>query len=336
MIDLRSDTLTLPSKEMKEAMFSAQLGDDVFGEDITVNLLEKKAASIFGMEDAIFCPSGTMTNQIAINLYTRPGDEVICSRESHIYNYEGGGIAKNSGASVRLIERESGLINAQDVVKNINADDVHCPKSSLIAVENTSNRGGGVCYAADQLDELAEISQLNKIPLHLDGARVFNAIVAKDQNPLDYGNWFDSISVCLSKGLGAPVGSLLIGKKKFISSARRVRKVFGGGMRQAGIIAAAGIYALDNNIDRLAQDHQRANAIAKGLANCSWVEKVIPVQTNIVVFHIKQQYTNLAFIERLEKVGVKCIPFGPSRVRMVTHLDISDSDVEQVCEKLKF
>ncbi len=336
MIDLRSDTLTLPSKEMKEAMFSAQLGDDVFGEDITVNLLEKKAASIFGMEDAIFCPSGTMTNQIAINLYTRPGDEVICSRESHIYNYEGGGIAKNSGASVRLIERESGLINAQDVVKNINADDVHCPKSSLIAVENTSNRGGGVCYAVDQLDELAEISQLNKIPLHLDGARVFNAIVAKDQNPLDYGNWFDSISVCLSKGLGAPVGSLLIGKKKFISSARRVRKVFGGGMRQAGIIAAAGIYALDNNIDRLAQDHQRANAIAKGLGNCSWVEKVIPVQTNIVVFHVKQQYTNLAFIERLEKVGVKCIPFGPSRVRMVTHLDISDSDVEQVCEKLKF
>jgi threonine aldolase len=336
MIDLRSDTLTLPSVEMKEKMLSVKLGDDVFGEDPTVNLLEQNTASMFGMESAIFCPSGTMTNQIAINIHTQPGDEVICSRESHIYNYEGGGIAKNSGASVRLIERNNGLLKHEDVLNNINQDDVHCPRTALVALENTSNRGGGVCYSIDELLKIKKVCVQSEIPLHLDGARIFNAIVEKKQSPKSYGQIFDSISICLSKGLGAPVGSLLIGNEQFINRARRVRKVFGGGMRQAGIIAAGGIYALENNIDRLVDDHKRAKTIANAAKKCSWIENVIPVETNIIVCYMKQDKSNIAFIDKLEKDGIKCIPFGEGRVRMVTHLDVSDVDVNQVCEKLNF
>jgi len=336
MIDLRSDTLTLPSVEMKEKMLSVKLGDDVFGEDPTVNLLEQNTASMFGMESAIFCPSGTMTNQIAINIHTQPGDEVICSRESHIYNYEGGGIAKNSSASVRLIERNNGLLKHEDVLNNINQDDVHCPRTALVALENTSNRGGGVCYSIDELLKIKKVSVQSEIPLHLDGARIFNAIVEKKQSPKSYGQIFDSISICLSKGLGAPVGSLLIGNEQFINRARRVRKVFGGGMRQAGIIAAGGIYALENNIDRLVDDHKRAKTIANAAKKCSWIENVIPVETNIIVCYMKQDKSNIAFIDKLEKDGIKCIPFGEGRVRMVTHLDVSDVDVNQVCEKLNF
>ena len=336
MIDLRSDTLTLPSEAMQQMMLDAQLGDDVFGEDPTVNLLEKKAAELFGMESALYCSSGTMTNQIAINIHVSPGDEVICSRESHIYNYEGGGIAKNSGASVRLVERSSGILTADDVIKNINEDDVHCPKTALVALENTSNRGGGVCYSFDQMAEIAHVCKQANIPLHLDGARVFNAIVANSENPLDYGNIFDSISVCLSKGLGAPVGSVLIGKKSFIHHARRARKAFGGGMRQAGIIAAGGLYALENNITRLKDDHRRAAEIAVALESCSWVKSVVKQQTNIVVFHVVDSITNLDFIKRLEESGIKCIPFGPGRVRMVTHLDISDDDIAVISDKLQF
>ena len=336
MIDLRSDTLTLPSVEMKEKMLSVKLGDDVFGEDPTVNLLEQNTASMFGMESAIFCPSGTMTNQIAINIHTQPGDEVICSRESHIYNYEGGGIAKNSSASVRLIERNNGLLKHEDVLNNINQDDVHCPRTALVALENTSNRGGGVCYSIDELLKIKKVCVQSEIPLHLDGARIFNAIVEKKQSPKSYGQIFDSISICLSTGLGAPVGSLLIGNEQFINSARRVRKVFGGGMRQAGIIAAGGIYALENNIDRLVDDHKRAKTIANSAKKCSWIENVIPVETNIIVCYMKQDKSNIAFIDKLEKDGIKCIPFGEGRVRMVTHLDVSDVDVNQVCEKLNF
>ena len=336
MIDLRSDTLTLPSVEMKEKMLSVKLGDDVFGEDPTVNLLEQNTASMFGMESAIFCPSGTMTNQIAINIHTQPGDEVICSRESHIYNYEGGGIAKNSSASVRLIERNNGLLKHEDVLNNINQDDVHCPRTALVALENTSNRGGGVCYSIDELLKIKKVCVQSEIPLHLDGARIFNAIVEKKQSPKSYGQIFDSISICLSKGLGAPVGSLLIGNEQFINRARRVRKVVGGGMRQAGIIAAGGIYALENNIDRLVDDHKRAKTIANAAKKCSWIENVIPVETNIIVCYMKQDKSNIAFIDKLEKDGIKCIPFGEGRVRMVTHLDVSDVDVNQVCEKLNF
>ena len=336
MIDLRSDTLTLPSKEMKEAMFSANLGDDVFEEDPTVNELESLGASIFEKDAALFCPSGTMTNQIAINVHTQPGDEVICSRESHVYNYEGGGIAKNSGVSTRLIEGPTGLIEHHDVINNINVDDVHYPITSLVVLENTSNRGGGVCYQIEKIKKISEVCSENKLKLHLDGARLFNAIVKNNENPIDYGKMFDSISVCLSKGLGAPIGSLLIGSRPFIQKARRVRKVMGGGMRQVGIIAAAGIYALKNNIDRLIDDHKRAEIIEAAVQNCTWVDRVIKTETNIVVIYIKEEYSNDDFVAKLKNDGILCITFGKGRVRMVTHLDIDDEDVSYIVEKLKF
>ncbi len=310
MIDLRSDTLTLPTLDMKNVMFSAELGDDVFEEDPTVNKLEKKAAELFGMEAALFCPSGTMTNQIAINVHTNPGDEVICSRESHVYNYEGAGIARNSGASVRLIERSSGLIEANEIMKNINIDDVHYPISKLVVLENTSNRGGGICYDMLEMKKISKVCKEQNLFLHLDGARLFNAIVKNAENPLDYGKFFNSISICLSKGLGAPVGSLLIGNDLFIKKSRRVRKVIGGGMRQAGILAAAGIYALDHHVDRLSEDHLRAEKIAQAVEKCSWVEKVLAVKTNIIVLYTRNEKSNNEFISKLAQDGIIAIPFG--------------------------
>jgi threonine aldolase len=336
MIDLRSDTLTLPSEDMKKVMFSAPLGDDVFVEDPTVIELEKKGAALFNKEAALFCPSGTMTNQIAINIHTQPGDELICSRESHVYNYEGGGIAKNSGASMRLIEGSSGLIDYKDVISNINIDDVHYPITSLVVLENTSNRGGGVCYHFSEMEKISKVCRENNLKLHLDGARVFNAIIRNKENPISYGEIFDSISVCLSKGLGAPIGSLLIGNKSFIQKARRVRKVLGGGMRQVGVIAAAGIYALEHNINRLANDHRRAESIEKAANKCSWVDHVIKTETNIIVINLKTTYTNDEFVSKLKKEGILCISFGVGRVRMVTHLDIDDNDVKYIVEKLNF
>ncbi len=336
MIDLRSDTLTLPSIGMREAMFSAQLGDDVFEEDPTVIALENKASSMFGKESALFCPSGTMTNQIAINIHTHPGDELICSRESHVYNYEGGGIARNSGVSMRLIEGASGLINHNDVLNNINIDDVHYPVTSLVVLENTSNRGGGVCYQFDDMKNISKVCRENNLKLHLDGARVFNAIVKNNENVIEYGSIFDSMSVCLSKGLGAPIGSLLIGSADFIHKARRVRKVMGGGMRQVGIIAAAGIYALEHNVKRLDDDHRRAEKIATAAKKCSWINKVIQTQTNIIVLYTKPEYTNEEFVMKLKKEGILSIPFGQGRVRMVTHLGINDKDVDYIANKLKF
>ncbi len=336
MIDLRSDTLTLPTLDMKNVMFSAELGDDVFEEDPTVNKLEKKAAELFGMEAALFCPSGTMTNQIAINVHTNPGDEVICSRESHVYNYEGAGIARNSGASVRLIERSSGLIEANEIMKNINIDDVHYPISKLVVLENTSNRGGGICYDMLEMKKISKVCKEQNLFLHLDGARLFNAIVKNAENPLDYGKFFNSISICLSKGLGAPVGSLLIGNDLFIKKARRVRKVFGGGMRQAGILAAAGIYALDHHVDRLLEDHVRAKKIAQAVEKCSWVEKVLAVKTNIIVLYTRNEKSNNEFISKLAQDGIIAIPFGEGRVRMVTHLGINDENVDYIIEKLNF
>ena len=336
MIDLRSDTLTLPSKEMKEKMFSSQLGDDVFGEDPTVNLLEKQAAELFGMESAIFCSSGTMTNQIAINVHVRPGDEVICSRESHIYNYEGGGIARNAGASVRLIERKSGLLELDDVVHNINPDDVHLPVTKLVALENTCNRGGGNCYDLKAIKEIKTYCDQINLPLHLDGARLFNAIVKTEVSSQTMGSFFDSISICLSKGLGTPLGSVLLGSHSFIKQARRNRKVLGGGMRQVGIVAAAGIYALNNNVERLADDHRHAQLIADALSSCSWIQQVLEVETNIVVAILNHGYENNHFIDRLKENGILAIPFGKGRIRMVTHLDVKESDVSKVIDSLNF
>ena len=335
-IDLRSDTVTKPSKEMLECMMTAPVGDDVFGEDPTVNELEKYAAEIFGKEAALFCTSGTQTNQIAINVHVTPGGEVICHKESHVYKYEGGGIARNSGASVRLLDGNRGRISTEDVKNWINPEhDVHFPLTQLISVEDTANRGGGAIYNFDEIKRLAELSKSLKIPLHLDGARVYNALVETEIDYKSYASQFDSISICLSKGLGAPVGSLLLGNKSFIRKAHRVRKVLGGGMRQAGIIAAGGLYALKNNVNRLKLDHQNAKELEKTLLNCDWVETVIPVETNIVVTILKNAEKRDQIIEKLNSENILIMPFGPGMLRMVTHLDVNSNDIDRVCNVLK-
>lgn len=336
MIDLRSDTVTRPSKEMKEAMINAKLGDDVFQDDPTVIDFEKRTAFMFGKEAGLFCPSGTMSNQIALMVHLKPGDEVITSREAHIYNYEGGGVARNAGASMRLIDRSNGLINVEDVKKNINPDDIHYPISKLVSLENTSNRGGGVCYDIVNIEEIYNFCKTINIPIHLDGARLFNAMIKTGVSSKDMGKYFESISLCFSKGLGTPLGSVLIGSKSFIHKARRVRKVLGGGMRQVGMAAAAGIYALDNNIERLKEDHSNAIAIGSSLSVCSWIKSVMPVETNIVVANLKDDFTNTEFVEKLKNKGVLAIPFGNGRIRMVTHLDVSLRDVDKVVNSVKF
>jgi len=336
MIDLRSDTVTKPTIEMKSFMMDAKLGDDVFEDDPSVRHLEDMAASMFGKEAGLFCPSGTMTNQIALMTHLKPGDEVICSRESHIYNYEGGGIARNAGASVRLIERKTGLLTASDIADNINPDDVHQPVTKLVALENTCNRGGGNCYDINEIKAIKEFCDKIGLPVHLDGARLFNAIVKKGHSAEDYGACFDSISICLSKGLGAPLGSLLLGDAHFIKTARRNRKVLGGGMRQVGIVASAGTYALNHHVDRLKDDHEHAQIIANALANCSWINLVLDVETNIIVASLKDDFEPLKFLHKLEEDGVLAIPFGKGKIRMVTHLDVSSENVEKVVESLKF
>lgn len=336
MIDLRSDTVTKPSNEMLESMFSAKVGDDVFGEDPTVNELEQYAARLFGKESALYCSSGTQTNQIAINVHTSPGGEVICHHESHIYKYEGGGIARNSGASVRLIEGDRGRISANEVQKWINPEnDVHFPLTQLVSIEDTANRGGGAIYNFNEIKKLRALCNDINVPLHLDGARVFNALVENNIDYITYANQFDSISICLSKGLGAPVGSLLLGTNDFIKKARRVRKVFGGGMRQAGIIAAGGLFALKNNVDRLIIDHQNAKILEETLNQCEWVDRVIPVETNIVVTILKDYNNREKIIEKLRESNILIMPFGPGMLRMVTHLDISKETTFKVCEVIK-
>lgn len=334
-IDFRSDTVTKPSKQMLEAMFQAPVGDDVFGEDPSINELEKLAAEMFGMEAAIYCPSGTMTNQIAIKCHTQPGDEVICDVTSHIYQYEGGGIAFNSGASVKLIHGNRGRVTAQQVLESINPDDVHKAHSSLVSLENTSNRGGGSCYEMDEIRSIRKVCDDNNLKLHLDGARLFNALVAKNQSSKEYGELFHSISICLSKSLGCPVGSLLLGTKDFIKKARRVRKIFGGGMRQAGYLAAAGIYALKNNVERLSQDHLHAKQIADALSKKEFVTEVLPVETNIIIFSIAQPYTPKALVARWKEWDILGYAISPTQVRLVTHLDITPEMVEKTIETIK-
>jgi threonine aldolase len=329
MIDLRSDTVTVPSPAMRAFMLEAPVGDDVFMEDPTVIELEQTAAKLFGKEAALFCSSGTQTNQIAINVHVQPGGEVICHEESHIYKYEGGGIAKNSGASVRLLQGDRGRITAAEIEKWINpAHDVHFPLTQLISLEDTANRGGGAIYDTNELKKISELSKKLMLPLHLDGARVFNALTENGMSTLQYGAFFDSISICLSKGLGAPVGSVLLGSKDFIQKARRVRKVFGGGMRQAGIIAAGGLFALKHNVLRLQQDHLHAKALQVALQKCSYIEHVVPVQTNIVVAILKNPAQRDHLISQLADKGIKCMAFGPGMIRMVTHLNISATDID--------
>jgi threonine aldolase len=334
VIDLRSDTLTKPSSAMLETMMTASVGDDVFGEDPSINKLEGLAASMFEMEASLFCPSGTMTNQIAIKCHTQPGDEVICDENSHIYYYEGGGIAFNSCASVKLIYGDKGRINAEQVKQSINPDDIHRPISRLVCLENTSNRGGGSCYDFEDIKQIKQVCTENKLSLHLDGARLFNALIAKNESPKQYGEIFDSISVCLSKGLGCPVGSLLLGKKDFIKKARRVRKVFGGGMRQAGFLAAAGIYALQNNIERLKQDHEHAQLIANALIKKDFVKLVLPVETNIIIFEVKEPGSTPVIVSKLQEKNILCFALTPDRIRFVLHLDITKEMVEKTIDIL--
>lgn len=336
MIDFRSDTVTLPTQEMRDFMHAAPVGDDVFGEDPTINELQAFAADLLGFEAGLFCSSGTQTNQIAINVHTTPGGEVICHQESHIYKYEGGGIAKNSGASVRLLTGNRGRITADEVKNWINpAYDVHFPLTQLVSVEDTSNRGGGAIYDFEELKKLRELTHSLQIPLHLDGARVFNALVENGIDFKTYGQQFDSISICLSKGLGAPVGSVLLGSKEFIKKAHRVRKVFGGGMRQAGFIAAGGLFALKNNIDRLKEDHKNAKTLENALCELSWVNHVVPVETNIVVTALKDASKLPELIDALKTQNILAMPFGPGMMRMVTHLNISEGDIDQTISVLK-
>ena len=334
-IDFRSDTVTKPGKGMWEAMMNAKLGDDVFGEDPSINELETKAAGLFGMEAAIFCPSGTMTNQIAIKCHTQPGDEVICDSNAHIYQYEGGGIAFNSGASVKLLEGNYGRITATQVAAAINPDDIHRANTSLVCLENTSNRGGGSCYDFEEIRRIKSVCTEHGLPLHLDGARVWNAMIARNESPLQYGETFDSISVCLSKSLGCPVGSLLLGTNQLIKKARRIRKVFGGGMRQAGILAVAGTYALDNNISRLQQDHNYTTKIAEVIAGKDFVELTLPVETNILIFQLKPGITAPEFVEKLKEQQILAYAIAPNRVRFVLHLDITAEMVERTIDIIK-
>lgn len=331
-IDFRSDTVTKPTPAMLEAMMTAKVGDDVFGEDPSINELENMAATMFGMEAALFCPSGTMTNQIAIKCHTQPGDEVICDESSHIYQYEGGGIAFNSGASVKLLQGNFGRITAEQIRDAIQPDDAHRPHSSLVSLENTSNRGGGSCYDFEEIKKIQAVCKEKKLAFHLDGARLWNALVAKKESPKQYGETFDSISICLSKSLGCPVGSLLVGKKDFIKKARRVRKVFGGGMRQAGFIAAAGIYALQNNIERLAEDHAHAKQIAQAIATKEFVATVLPVETNIIIFELKDSITAPDLVAKLKEYSILGYAISPNRVRLVVHLDISKEMVTRTIE----
>jgi threonine aldolase len=335
IIDLRSDTVTKPTPAMLEAMFAARVGDDVYEEDPTVNELEAKTAALFGMEAGLFCPSGTMTNQIAIKLLTQPGDEVICDRLAHIYNYEGGGIAFNSLASVRLLDGDRGRITPEQVEENINADNIHYPRTSMVALENTVNKGGGCYYTIPQIAALSNIAKKHDVAFHLDGARVFNTFAATGESPAEYGKYFDTISVCLSKGLGAPVGSVMLGTKEHVRKAKRIRKVMGGGWRQAGFLAAAGIYALDNNVKRLKEDHTRAQTLTACLTALPYVEEVLPAETNIVIFKLRAEEPVEKFAGYLQENQIKVSPFGKQTVRMVTHLEFDDDMLQRTLDALK-
>ena len=335
-IDLISDTVTRPTKEMLAAMMNAEVGDDVFKSDPTVTALQEKAAALFGMEDALFFPSGTMANQTAIKLHTQPGDKLFCDKWSHVYNYEGGGAAFNSGVSCKLIDGDRGMFTAEQLkVASAGRADIHVPYSRLVCVENTTNKGGGACWDFEELKKIRQVCLDQNLDYHLDGARLFNALVAKNETPKQYGELFDTISICLSKGLGAPVGSILLGSKTHIAKALRIRKLFGGAMRQVGFLAAAGIYALDNNIERLADDHKKAKDIEQLLNSLSYIKKVEPVETNIIIFYVKDHLNAEDFISKMEEKNILLTPMGDGKIRIVTHLDFSDQMLEKLLYELK-
>jgi threonine aldolase len=335
MINLISDTVTRPTPGMLEAMFKAKVGDDVFKDDPTVNELQKKVVDMFGMEDSLFCPSGTMTNQIAIKVHTQPLDEIICEENSHIFQYELGGYGFHSGAAILPLKCENGKLTAEIVKNNIRPQADWLPNSKLVVIENTGNRTGGNYYTKEEIQPIYETCRDNGLRLHLDGARLFNALTETNDTPREVGLQFDSISLCLSKGLGAPIGSMLIGKAEFIQKARKVRKVMGGGMRQAGYLAAAGIYALDNQIARLKEDHEKAGQIAAALGKCVHVKSIKPVFTNIIIFDLKDSMPGVKFIELMKKEGIAVVAFAPFTIRLVTHLDVTFEMVEKVCKVLE-
>ncbi len=329
MIDLRSDTFTLPTEGMLQAMSTARVGDDVFGEDPTVNELQAHVAGLFGKEAALFFPSGTMANQVAIRAHTRPGDELICDAGAHVHYYEGGGIAANSGVSVNLVNGDRGVFTADDVRVRVREDNVHFPVSRLVCVENTCNRGGGRVFPIEQMVAIAEVCRTNGLALHMDGARLFNAMRVDGTQPEDHGRLFDSISICLSKGLGAPVGSVLVGGADFIHRARRIRKLMGGGMRQAGFLAAAGLYALHHHVERLDEDHRHAALLHATLSELSFISRVLPQQTNIVTCEMAEGQDAGRFLRHLMAKEVLAMPMGPSMIRFVTHLGINSADVDR-------
>jgi threonine aldolase len=331
-VDLRSDTVTKPTAGMLDAMFSAKVGDDVFGEDETINALEQKTAAMFGMEAGIFCPSGTMTNQIAIKSFTQPLDELIADQTAHVYRYEGGGIAFNSGVSTRLLNGYRGILTPEMIAPEINADNVHYPHTSLVVLENTVNKGGGNCYTWDQIKPIAQLCKAKGLKLHVDGARIFNALTHTGDKAIEYGKYFDGISICLSKGLGAPVGSVLLADKETIKYARRVRKVLGGGMRQAGFLAAAGIYALDHHVERLKIDHAHAQILADALAKSSAVTHVLPAETNIVLFDTVEPAD--VVLQKLAAKGIQALSTDKNRIRFVLHLDVHPEQVEYAVKVL--
>jgi len=324
-INLISDTVTKPDKKMIDFMLNANVGDDVFKEDPSVNKLERELASLFGKEAALFFPSGTMTNQTAIKIHTQPGEQIICDHYSHIFNYEGGGVSFNSGVSCKMISGDRGRITADQIIESINPPDFyHSPKTSLVCLENTTNKGGGAIYDLNEIVRIRELCSKKKLGLHLDGARLWNALEVTNENPKQYGELFDTISLCLSKGLGCPVGSVLVGSKKNIDKALRIRKVFGGGMRQAGYLAAAGSYALKHHRRDLNSDHRKAKEIAIALKKCSYVNEINPVETNIIIFSLKNQYDEVTFVEKLKNKNILIMSLGKGKLRMVTHRDYTD------------
>lgn len=335
MIDLRSDTVTQPTQPMLEAMSNADVGDDVFGDDPTVNHFQDRIANYFGKEAALFCPSGTMTNQISIKVHTQPGHEIICDQEAHVYRYEGGGIAFNSGASVRPINGRRGLFTADQVEAAINPKDVHKPLSQLVVIENTCNHGGGSIWPLDQMKAIRKVCDQHGLQLHLDGARLFNALVETGEQPEEVGSLFDSISICFSKGLGIPAGSVIIGSKDFVQQSHRIRKVMGGGLRQAGYLAAAAEYALDHHVERLKEDHDQAQKLTAHLQSLPYVKQVMPVQTNIVVFELAHDLNVTDFLAQLKNQGILAVPFGGQWIRMVTHLDITNDMLDETLEALE-
>ena len=336
IIDLISDTVTRPTSKMMDAMVKAKVGDDVFKMDPTVNALQEKAAKMFGMDDALFFPSGTMANQTAIKLHTNPGDKLICDKYAHVYNYEGGGAAFNSGVTCKLIDGDRGMFSAEQLKEAVaGRSDIHVPYSSLVCVENTTNKGGGACWDFSELEKIQKITKENNLAFHLDGARLFNALVAKNETPHQYGKLFDTISICLSKGLGAPIGSILLGSKEHIAKALRIRKLFGGAMRQVGFLAAAGIYALDNHIERLAEDHKKAKEIGIVLEATSYVTKVERIETNIVIFYVDEKIGADNFIQKMKEKNILLTPMGEGRIRIVTHLDYTDEMHKILLKELK-